>query len=647
MKVVRNCALATRLVFQYAPWNALMVILGIFIPGFFGGLQIILVQRIVDNGISWAETGLGLDAVVRAGGLLVAMLFFWIVFQRFAMYQARVVQVRLTKYMAPDIMKKLNSLEYSAFESNDVQNILQRVSTEPWTNIRLCFDRTVISVQGIVSILFVLGVYMTISVWIGIGLALVAVPMVWLDFAGTHCFHRLFQDTTEEARRMKDLKQLLQSRHAMYEMKVFESQALMSEKWREASGNVEAQIKKTGIKALFLDGASKILSVIYYVFIILTISYSLLQGTVTLGQFVAAIGSLGTLTRKVSGSSWQVTEMVRLALDIDFYRDFLNLPERSDKREVNEIAHGDIAFENVSFTYPGTERQVLKNVTFRIKAGERVAFVGENGAGKSTIVKLLAGLYEPDAGRVLLGGVEVRELTEELRRKMLSVVFQDFQGYELTLRENVAFGNVRYLNDNDQIKDALELADASELYLQEEKGLDRNLGHLEEDGKDLSKGQWQRVAVARAFMAGAAFCVLDEPTASVDPIAESRMYENFAKIFYRSGTIMISHRLASAKMADRIMVLDGGRIVQDGSHEQLMAAEGLYRSMYLAQSSWYKEDSAMEEDTSKEKGTSIENGASKEKGTSVKEGVSKEKGTSMKNGASKENTGKGKEEEQR
>lgn len=596
MRVIRNCGLAIRLVFQYAPWNALMVILGIFIPGFFGGLQIILVQRIVDSGIRYAETGQELEAVIWSGSLLVAMLFSWVVFQRFALYQANIVQIKLTKYMAPDIMDKLNRLEYSAFESDEVQNILQRVSESPWGSIRSCFDRTVISVQGIVSILFVLGVYMSISVWIGIGLAIVAVPMVWLNFAGTHCFHQLFLNTTEEARRMKDLKQLLQNRAAMYEMKVFESQALMSEKWKEASGNVEAQIKKTGTKSILLDSASRSLSLVYFVFIILTISYCLLHGTVTLGQFVAAIGSIGTLTGKVTGSSWQVTDMVQKALDIDFYRDFLNLPERRDKRQVDEIAHGDIAFENVSFSYPGTDRQVLKNVTFRIKAGERVAFVGENGAGKSTIVKLLAGLYEPDAGRVLLGGVDVRDLTDELRRKMLSVVFQDFQGYDLTLRENVAFGNIRYINDDDQIKDALELADASELYSQEEKGLDRNLGHLEEDGKDLSKGQWQRLAVARAFMAGAAFCVLDEPTASVDPIAESRMYENFAKIFYRSGTIMISHRLASARMADRIMVLDGGRIVQNGSHEQLLAKEGLYRNMYLAQSSWYNEDTGRGEE---------------------------------------------------
>ena len=358
---------------------------------------------------------------------------------------------------------------------------------------------------------------------------------------------------------------------------------------------------------------------IYFVFIIFTISYSLLQGTVTLGQFVAAMGSIGTLTGKVNGSSWQVTDMVRLALDIDFFRDFLNLPERGHKREVNEIAHGDIAFENVSFAYPGTDRQVLKNVTFRIKAGERVAFVGENGAGKSTIVKLLTGLYEPDAGRVLFGGVEVRDLTPELRRKMISVVFQDFQGYELTLRENVAFGDVRFLDDDDQIKDALKLADAAELYDMDEKGLDRNLGHLEDDGKDLSKGQWQRVAVARAFMAGAAFCVLDEPTASVDPIAESRMYENFAKIFYRSGTIMISHRLASAKMASRIMVLDGGKIVQDGSHHQLMAMEGLYRSMYLAQSSWYKETTTAEEVADGEEITTAEETAAAEETADAEE----------------------------
>lgn len=589
MKVLLNCVLSVKLVFKYAPWNAILVILGYFIPSFFSGLQIVLVQKLVDKGVLYAETGQELEAVAMAGILLVAILLFWVIFQRMAAYQSSVLSTKLTKYMAPDIMEKLDRLEYNAFESKEIQNVLQRVSGEPWENARNCFNRTVISTQSVVSMLFILWVYMTISIWIGIGLALIAVPMVWLNFSGTHYFHKILWGTTEETRRMNDLKLLLQNKHACYEMKIFESQSLIAEKWREASGSVETQIKKVGAKTVVLEGASRTLSLVYFVFIIITLSYSMIHGTVTLGQFVSAIGSIGSLTGKLNATSWHVTDMVKQSLDLEFYREFLALPERSDKRNVETIPHGDIAFENVSFTYPGTDKEVLKNVTFRIKAGERVAFVGENGAGKSTIIKLLCGLYEPDGGRVLLGGTNVRDLSDELRRKMLSVVFQDFQGYELTLRENVAFGNIQSLLEDDEICKALKMADAEELYLREEKELDRNLGHLEEDGKDLSKGQWQRVAVARAFMAGAAFCVLDEPTASVDPIAESRMYENFSKIFHKSGTIMISHRLASARMADRIMVLDGGRIVQDGSHEQLMATEGLYRTMYLAQSSWYKE----------------------------------------------------------
>ena len=215
------------------------------------------------------------------------------------------------------------------------------------------------------------------------------------------------------------------------------------------------------------------------------------------------------------------------------------------------------------------------------------------------MVKLLSGLYEPDTGRVLMGGAAVREVSEALRKRCLSVVFQDFQEYELTLRENVALGDIAWIGEDARIKTALDQAGGAGLYLGAEKELDRNLGHLETDGENLSRGQWQRVAIARAFLADAAFCVLDEPTAALDPIAESRMYENFARIFHKNGTIMISHRLASAKLADRILVLDGGRIVQDGSHEQLMETEGLYRTMFLAQSSWYTEQA---QDSDLEKG---------------------------------------------
>ena len=587
MKIIRNCALALGLTVRYAPWNAFLYILVCLIPGLFGGLRVVLVQRLVDGGVHFGATGQGVERLMATGSALVATLLVWFVMERLQGYEDKVLEIRLIGKMGPDIMEKLDGLEYAAFESQEVQGILQRIGGEPWENVKSCFGGSVRTVQTLLSIFIMLGVYASVSPWIGAGIFLLAVPMLALNFQATRRLHALIRDTTASERRLEDLKRLMQNPDAMYEMKVFGSQELMAEKWRRFAGGVEAETRKAGGRVLALEGGSRFLNITYFIWTP-TLSHLFLQGRVTVGQFAAVAGSLHSITGQMLNAAWTVSDTFRSALDVAYYREFLRLPQRRDRRDVDALAHGDIAFENVSFTYPGTDRQVLKNVTFRIKAGERVAFAGENGAGKSTLVKLLCGLYEPDAGRVLMGGVDVRDLSEPLRRKCLSVVFQDFQEYELTLRENVALGDIPALSQDGRIKEALEQAGGAQL-IREGKGLEQSLGHLEAEGRGLSRGQWQRVAIARAFLADAAFCVLDEPTAALDPIAESRMYENFVRIFHKNGTIIISHRLASARLADRILVLDGGRIVQDGSHEQLMGTEGLYRTMYLAQSSWYAE----------------------------------------------------------
>lgn len=589
MKVLRNCAMSIRLVMRYAPRNALILILGFYIPGFFGGLQIILVQHIVDYGIQYVNTGEGLSHMILAGSLLVLMLFSWVTLQRVGSYENKLIETKITERMSPDIMDKLDNLEYSAFENQGAQEILQRISREPLMMITKCFQMSVITTQAFCSILFTLWVYMTISVWIGIGLLIITIPMILLKFFSASKQEEIYYKSTGSKRRMADLKLLLKNKHAVYEMKVFESQSLLSEKWNQYCSGIIEETKQASARIFLMDGASRMLSITYFIFVIVTLAYSLLHGAVTIGQFIAALGSIGTITSKMTQSLWQVATLMKQGMELDFFREFLAMPKRTDRGSITELSHYDIAFENVSFSYPGTDREILKNITFRVQDGESIAFVGENGAGKSTIIKLLCGLYEPTKGRVMIGGRPVRELSEKLRQQLVSVVFQDFQSYELTLRENIAFGSIDKLSCDSALLDALRLADASSLATSEEKGLDRNLGHLEQDGKDLSKGQWQRIAMARAFLSDARYMILDEPTASLDPIAESHMYENFSKIFQSRGTIMISHRLASAKMAKRIMVLDGGKIVQNGSHEELMAEEGLYRTMYLAQSSFYQE----------------------------------------------------------
>jgi ATP-binding cassette subfamily B protein len=265
----------------------------------------------------------------------------------------------------------------------------------------------------------------------------------------------------------------------------------------------------------------------------------------------------------------------------------MSIEERIKNESSNVPADADIIFDKVSFTYPNTRREILRSISFTIKSGEKAAIVGVNGAGKSTIIKLLCGLYKPDGGHIYIGSKDINTLSQEDVRQAISVVFQDYGCYQMTLRENVAFGDLSLINEDEKLSEALLKAGADEVLA---KGLDIHLGQLYKDSVDISKGQWQRIAIARAFLSKSSFIVLDEPTASLDPIAESRMYDAFLDVLKERGAIVISHRLASAKMADKIIVIESGEVSTIGNHAKLMEEGGMYATMFAEQSNWYRED---------------------------------------------------------
>ena len=591
MKVLKNCLFCMKTVFGYAPWNVFFSLVCSFIPTFFTGLQVLLVQRIVDSAVAYAKGEVPVEQVILWGILFITMLTLWVSLQRIGMYEMQIVATILTEKMAPEIADRLIQLEYASFEEQETQDIFQKMSGEPEITIYNCFVNIVMAVQTIIGLIFSMAVIFAISPWIGLGVVIIGVPMLVLGYYTAGRQVAVTEELADTRRRMDDLKGLLTNKHAMYEMKLFGAEELLTGKWNYYSTKQAEISMRENRKVTLADMGSKILNVVYLVFVVSTVAVGLLQGNLTLGQFTGALNGVSGIEGKLNMCSRQLVGMLNYALQMEFYVKFMHLKTRSDLGRTAVLDHYDIAFQNVSFRYPGTEREILKNVTFYVKEGESIAFVGENGAGKSTIIKLLCGLYEPDTGNVTVGGVPVRELSPKLRTQVLSAVFQDFQEYQITLRENVAIGNLETLTDDQKILRALAYADG-EVLCEQENGLDLNLGKLSEDGVDLSKGQWQRVAMARAFVSEAKYLILDEPTASLDPVAESQMYENFARIFRERGTIMISHRLASAKMADRILVLDGGRIVQTGSHEQLMETQGLYRTMYLTQSAFYQGNDA-------------------------------------------------------
>ncbi|MBL8155726.1 MAG: ABC transporter ATP-binding protein [Anaerolineae bacterium] len=250
---------------------------------------------------------------------------------------------------------------------------------------------------------------------------------------------------------------------------------------------------------------------------------------------------------------------------------------------------GVIQFDQVTFRYPGNEQAVLKDISFSIQPGETVALVGENGAGKTTLVKLLTRLYDPSEGTIRIGGRDLRQVDPQRYHQQIGVIFQDFRHYELTVRENIGFGNLPELDNLARIRQAADMGGAAEMIDAMPHQYETVLGRLfYEDSKDLSGGEWQRIALARAFMRDVPLLILDEPTAALDAFAENAVYSRFAELTKGRTTIFVTHRLSSVQMAQKILVLKQGRLIEVGSHDELMAHNGEYASMFRVQAERYR-----------------------------------------------------------
>jgi len=245
-------------------------------------------------------------------------------------------------------------------------------------------------------------------------------------------------------------------------------------------------------------------------------------------------------------------------------------------------------FQNVSFVYPGTSRRVLDGFNFALRPGERVALIGENGEGKTTVVKLITRLYDPTEGRILLDGVDLREYDLADLHTEIGVIFQDFMRYEMTARENIEVGRIEVEHTPEEIEYAASRSLASDVVAKLPGGYGQMLGRRFESGVDLSGGEWQKLALARAYLRDAQLLILDEPTASLDARSEFEVFERFAELTFGKMALLISHRFSTVRMADRIVVLESGRLVEEGSHQQLMALEGRYAAMFEMQAASYR-----------------------------------------------------------
>ncbi len=310
----------------------------------------------------------------------------------------------------------------------------------------------------------------------------------------------------------------------------------------------------------------------------------------TAGAVVAYLYITGWYISRVSEVRWRARELQEFVVKIRYIPQFLEqvrVDRQGGAQAPGSIRYG-VRFEGVDFAYPGSREPVLKAIDLELRSGETVALVGENGAGKTTLTKLLLGLYEPTAGNIKVDGTDLRDLELTSWRERVGAVFQDFMTYALTARENVGFGRIERLDDLAAIQSAAERSGAKRIVDQLPAGWETVLGKEFTGGQDLSRGQWQTLAIARLYMRDADVLVLDEPTSALDAMAEVAVYRQFLELSENKTVLLVSHRLGSARLADRVVFLKEGRIVEDGTHDEMVAAGGPYAEMYEMQAGWYR-----------------------------------------------------------
>jgi len=550
--------------------------------------QIHITRNLVDN----AQGFISGYVVLSVVGLWVLISFFVVIFSRSNEFFGTLIDVsirrNLTKKFMPMVMGKLNRIDYACFEDNKTHDIINRISRAPQNSVISCFNSLIAFFTGLFSLFGLIIYFMTISTQFTLMYIIMTIIYCALIATRTKSHFEMQNKLANEVRTINYLDSLFTQKHPLTELRVFGGSPYIFKKWL---GHLEIILKNhfnQNLKTGLLQLINIIVLCIWAAFMLLLSGNMVINGEQSVGFFVAVLAGFGSISGIASRLVENFSAYLNAVLNFGNFKKFMELPE-IDLSGKKETDLSEIRFEDVYFKYPNTENEILKGVSFTLKQDERISIVGKNGAGKSTIIKLLCGLYKPNSGKIYVGGVELSDLEPSIMRKTFSAVFQDFGQYSITLRENVALYDTDNMEDDEKIKSSLKYAMGEDLIKKSDLGLDVQLGRLEETGIDMSGGQWQRISIARAFFSDSKFIILDEPTASLDPLAECKMYEVFLNVLKNKGSITISHRLASAKMADRILVISNGKVTEEGSHDELMNLNREYRKMFDAQADWYRE----------------------------------------------------------
>ena len=489
------------------------------------------------------------------------------------------------------ILEKAITLELAQFEDSEFYDKLTRARREASSRPLSLVNRTFGLGQNLISLISYGFLLVQFSPWAVLILVLAGLPSFVAETRFSGEAFTLFRWRSPETRMQIYLESVIAREDNVKEVKLFGLGPLLLQRYRDIFQRLYKADKALAIRR---DGWGFVLGLIgtaalygAYAWIALATVVS----RITLGQMTMYLMLFRQGQSAVSAILSAIGGMYEDNLYLSTLYEYLETPVPvSDAGNKSGPQPNDgIRFEAVSFTYPGANAPALKEVDLHIHPGESLALVGENGSGKTTLIKLLTRLYYPDSGRILLDGLDLKDWDEETLRQRIGVIFQDFSRYQFLVGENIGAGDVRQFEDEQRWKDAADKGMADDFIEDLPSGYKTQLGKWFKDGQELSGGQWQKIALSRAFMrTDADILVLDEPTAAMDAAAEARIFEHFRKLTKNRIAILISHRFSTVRMASQIIVIENGRVIERGSHEELMVLNGHYANLFSLQAAGYK-----------------------------------------------------------
>jgi ATP-binding cassette subfamily B protein len=582
-----------KLVWASAPgWatvNAIISLIRSFLPLALLFLIKLLIDQITKASGSASETGF--SQVLWLIIAVVTVYFIDEISTDFGNFVRKKQSLKLESYMYDLLHTKSVKLDLINFERPDYFDCLTRASREaPWRPNSI-LNNLVSMFRGLISLILMAGLLAGLNWLIAVLLLVVNIPAVWLRLHYADIIYNFQKQQTPEARKTAYFNWLLTGDRPSRELRLFGLGDYFKTLFRKSFLKQKEEEIRIVRKRTFIETISSVFKASAVFLVLLYIARETINGSLSLGEMALFILAFRQGMMYIKDIFSSVAGLYEDSLFIGDVFDFLNLNEKIIAEEpviVPSSFSKKIDVQNLSFSYPGNNLPVINNVSFEINKGEIIALVGPNGAGKSTLVKLLCRLYDAETGSIKLDGNDIRNMDPAKYRKFFSVVFQDFMLYNLSAGENIRLGNSNAVDPKEKIVSAASLTGVNRLLSSLPDGYDTAIGNLFDDSRELSWGEWQKIAIARALFRDAPVLILDEPASALDAETEYEIFSQFRELIKGKTSILISHKFTNVKMADRIIVLNKGVIEESGTHDELMRKKGPYYNMYTKQSSRFE-----------------------------------------------------------